>query len=108
LVLRFIVAATDINNTRASWSSDGPEVELAAPGVGINSTWKGGGYATKSGTSMASPHVAGTVSLVLAANPDLTPDQVRAKLQTTARDLGAAGFDNYYGYGLVDAYAATR
>ena len=51
------VAATDDADTRASWSSDGPEVELAAPGMAIYSTWKGGEYDTKSGTSMASPHV---------------------------------------------------
>ena len=97
------VAATDNNNTRASWSSDGPEVELAAPGVNIYSTWKGGKYETKSGTSMACPHVAGTVALVLATNPVLAPDIVRATLQVTADDLGATGFDNYYGHGLVDA-----
>lgn len=101
------VAATDSNNIRASWSGDGPEVELAAPGVAIYSTWKGGEYDTKSGTSMASPHVAGTVALLLAANPGLTPDEVRAMLQTTADDLGATGFDNYYGYGLVDAEEAA-
>jgi subtilisin family serine protease len=101
------VAATDSNNTRASWSGDGPAVELAAPGVAIYSTWKGGEYDTKSGTSMASPHVAGTVALLLAANPELTPDEVRATLQTTADDLWATGFDNYYGYGLVDADEAT-
>ncbi len=101
------VAATDSNNTRVSWSSDGPAVELAAPGVAIYSTWKGGEYDTKSGTSMASPHVAGTVALVLAANPALAPDDVRATLQATADDLGEDGFDNYYGHGLVDAEEAV-
>lgn len=99
------VAATDGNNTRASWSSDGPEVSVAAPGVSIYSTYKGGGYASLSGTSMASPHVAGTVALMLKAN--VAPARVREKLQTTALDLGAAGSDNYYGWGLVDAYKAT-
>ncbi|OGO24506.1 MAG: hypothetical protein A2Z28_00270 [Chloroflexi bacterium RBG_16_51_9] len=97
------VAATDDTDTRASWSSDGPDVESAAPGVSIYSTYKGGGFATLSGTSMASPHVAGTVALVLAANPTLTPGDVRATLQATADDLGATGLDNYYGHGLVDA-----
>ena len=101
------VAATDSNNIRASWSGDGPEVELAAPGVAIYSTWKGGEYDTKSGTSMASPHVAGTVALLLAANSGLTPDGVRAMLQTTADDLGATGTDSYYGHGLVDAEEAV-
>lgn len=101
------VAATDSNYTRVSWSSDGPEVELAAPGVNIYSTWKGGEYETKSGTSMACPHVAGTVALMLAANSALAPDAVRATLQVTADDLGATGFDNYYGHGLVDAEEAV-
>ena len=110
------VAATDSNNTRASWSSDGPEVELAAPGVAIYSTWKGGEYDTKSGTSMASPHVAGTAALVLATPEDTardsitngdgtwTNEEVRAVLQTTADYLGDA---NLYGHGLVDAEEAA-
>lgn len=98
------VAATDDTDTRASWSSDGSAVELTAPGVAIYSTWKGGEYDTKSGTSMASPHVAGTVALLLATNPGLTPDEVRAILQDTADYLGDA---NLYGYGLVDAEEAA-
>lgn len=97
------VAATNSSNVRASWSSDGPEVELAAPGVSIFSTYKGNSYATLSGTSMASPHVAGTAALILANNPTFTPAEVRTILHNTADDLGAAGIDNYYGYGLVDA-----
>ena len=101
------VAATDSTDVRPSWSSEGPEVELAAPGVNIYSTWPGGGYATISGTSMATPHVAGTAALVLKAQPGLTPSQVRALLKTTADDLGAPGFDNYYGNGLVDAQQAA-
>lgn len=113
------VAATDDTDARASWSSDGPKVELAAPGVDIYSTWKGGDYATKSGTSMACPHVTGTAALVLAAPEDTardsitngdgtwTNEEVRAVLQATADDLGAEGFDNYYGHGLVDAEQAA-
>ena len=61
------VAATDGDDERASWSSTGPDVELAAPGVGINSTLLGGGYDEDKGTSMASPHVAGTAAWVIAA-----------------------------------------
>jgi len=58
------------------------------------------------GTSMASPHVAGLAALLLAADPTLTPDQVRTAIQTTAEDLGTAGWDQYYGWGLIDAQAA--
>ena len=101
------VAATDQSDKRASWSSTGSELELAAPGVDIYSTYKGGGYATLSGTSMASPHVAGTAALVWAKNPTWSNDAVRTQLQNTADDLGATGWDSKYGYGLVDAVEAA-
>ena len=98
------VAATDKNDKRARWSSTGPDVELSAPGVDINSTLLGGGYGEKSGTSMASPHVAGTVALVWVAYPDWTNADVRTQLQDTADYLGDS---NLYGYGLVDADEAA-
>jgi len=101
------VAATDQNDIRASFSSTGPDVELAAPGVSILSTYLNGSYATGSGTSMASPHVAGTAALVMAAHPDWTITQVRSELRNTANDLGTTGKDNLYGYGLVDADEAA-
>ena len=106
------VAATDINDNRASFSSTGPDVELAAPGVSIYSTVPGG-YATYSGTSMACPHVAGTAALVIASGitdgdgDGKINDGVRVRLRETAEDLGAAGFDTKYGYGLVDAEEAA-
>ena len=55
---------------------------IAAPGVCINSTWKGGGYSTISGTSMASPHVAGGAALYAASHPGATPAQVKSALQS--------------------------
>jgi len=99
------VAATVSDDTTPTWSSEGEEVEIAAPGVNIRSTWNDGLYNTISGTSMASPHVAGTVALMLGAG--VLPAEVRAVLQTTADDLGDAGYDNFYGYGLVDAEEST-
>lgn len=101
------VAATDQDDSRARWSSTGPGLELSAPGVDINSTLPGGGYGEKSGTSMASPHVAGTAALVWAADSSLTDEQVRVRLRDTADDLGALGWDSKYGYGLVDADEAA-
>ncbi|MBU4511556.1 S8 family serine peptidase [bacterium] len=101
------VSATDSSDNLASFSSTGNEVELAAPGVDIYSTYKDGGYATMSGTSMASPHVAGTAALVWIAYPSWTNDDVRTQLQNTADDLGDAGWDPKYGYGLVDADEAA-
>lgn len=100
------VSATDSSDNRASWSSTGPDVEIAAPGVSIYSTYPGG-YRYMSGTSMAAPHVSGTAALVMASNTDLTNVEVRQRLQDTAYDLGTAGKDNLYGYGLVDAYGAA-
>lgn len=101
------VAATDENDIRASFSSTGPTVELAGPGVDIYSTVLRGRYGYKSGTSMACPHVSGTAALVKAANPGMNASSIRLKLQQTAYDLGDAGRDEWYGYGLVDAEAAT-
>jgi subtilisin len=115
------VGATDSSDERAYFSSTGPEVELAAPGYQILSTFPtsldSDGYAIMSGTSMACPHVAGTAALVFASPIDTNYDfdsdglwdgsEVRAKLRDTAEELGDAGFDYWYGYGLVDAYEAT-
>lgn len=107
------VAATDTDDKRGYFSSTGTAVELSAPGVGITSTVPGGGYATWSGTSMASPHVAGTAALVIAAGVkdsngnNRTNDDVRNILDGTAQDLGEPGRDASYGYGLVRADSAV-
>ena len=108
------VAATTSGDTRPSFSSTGPTVELAAPGYSIYSTLRGGGYGYKSGTSMASPHVAGVAALVIGAGladvngNGIIGDDVRALLAATAIDLGVAGGDAWYGFGLVDAEAAVE
>jgi subtilisin len=99
------VAATDQENNRAWWSSTGPDVELSAPGVVIFSTVPGGGYDSWSGTSMASPHVAGVAALVFSAHLDCdNVGVVRNVLADTAIPLGS---HNHYGYGLVDAVDAV-
>ncbi len=97
------VGAVDQNNNRASFSSHGPAVELAAPGVGVLSTVPGNGYSSLNGTSMASPHVAGVAAQVWEAKPHLSNVQLRSLLQQTAQNLGNS---NYYGSGLVKSYQA--
>jgi thermitase len=99
------IASTDAGNNRSTFSNYGPEVDLAAPGTSIYSTYwsNGSAYATLSGTSMATPHVAGVAAL-LAGRPGFdTPDKIRAAMQSTALDLGDAGWDQYFGFGLVQA-----
>jgi len=101
------VGATDSNNVRASWSCYGPSLELMAPGLSIKSTLLNNTYGTKSGTSMACPHVTGSAALVWSASPTWSATQVRQQLDSTAQDLGTAGKDDYYGYGLVRADLAV-
>ena len=102
------VGATKQDDTHASFSSYGPKIELAAPGVEIKSTFRGGGYGTLSGTSQATAYVTGAAALLLAkmkvdggmvAN---VVDTVRAVMDSSAKDLGDVGRDWYFGFGLVD------
>jgi len=87
------------------YSNTGPEIELIAPGQSVYSTYKWGGYATLSGTSMACPMVAGTAALIWSDNPSWTRDQVRSHLHATAEDMGFTSYQQ--GYGLVDAENAV-
>ncbi|MBS4751628.1 S8 family peptidase [Nocardioides sp. zg-ZUI104] len=87
------VAASDRNDARASFSNRGTCVDLFAPGVDITSTWLDNGVRTISGTSMASPHVAGAVALYLSANPGASPSAVNAAIveaSTKAKISGTA------------------
>lgn len=114
----------------ANYSNAGPELDLIAPGGGsqalsltegpeIWSTWPSYPtyasyqsrllptyYGFDHGTSMASPHVAGVVALMLAREPGLTPAQIRSRLIATADDIGPPGFDPDSGYGMLNAYRA--
>ncbi|MBK8906256.1 MAG: S8 family serine peptidase [Anaerolineaceae bacterium] len=121
----FTVGATDSFDTIASFSSRGPSAfdgglkpDISAPGVNIRSTIRGGGYAGGyNGTSMAAPHVAGLVALLISANPGLAGnvDSIEAILQGTAvprttaqgcgGDTSTSVPNHVYGYGRIDALA---
>jgi len=111
----FAVGATDSSDLIAYFSGRGPSFweetkpEVSAPGVNVRSSVPGGWYESGwSGTSMAAPHVSGLAALLLSANPTLTIDDLEAFIRHTARDLGAPGPDNVYGWGRIDAYEAVR
>ena len=102
------VAATNHSNRLAAFSNYGSTtVDLAAPGVGILSTVPGGGYASFSGTSMATPYVTGTVALMAAANPRATAAEIRSALLSTVTPVAALSGKVATG-GLLDAAAAVR
>jgi serine protease len=113
------VGAVDRSKDRAWYSNAGEGLDVMAPGGDTSDSDSNGIYSTVAndsgtpsytymqGTSMATPHAAGVAALMLAANPDLTTDEVVSKLEETATDLGMSGYDTYYGYGLINAYAAV-
>jgi subtilisin family serine protease len=121
------IGATDEADTIATFSSPGPVTwsgispfndysyppgltrpDVSAPGVNIKSCSYTGGYTLMDGTSMATPHVAGAVCLMLSKNPELSPAVVDSILEITAVDLGPAGKDNDFGAGRIDALAAVN
>ena len=109
------VAASDSRDKIAWFSSAGPSVftgrekpDLAAPGTRILSAYPGNRYALANGTSMASPHVAGTIALLLAANPSLTRPDLTYILTSTAIPLDPSFPNNLGGWGRLDAYAAVQ
>ncbi len=123
------VGAVDMNKARAPYSSFNAFVDIAAPGGNMSRDLNGDGnpdgvlstagddsggtlsfvYKPYQGTSMAAPHVAGVAALMKALNPALTPAQFDSLLENgqLTQDLGAAGLDAEFGYGLVDARAAV-
>ena len=111
------VGAVDGSDTVASYSSRGPAVwssvsytkpDISAPGSGIRSSWNDGSYSASSGTSMASPHVAGVAALMLGANPTLEAEEVKAIIKNNSHRMSGTTFpNNDYGWGRVDAFEAV-
>lgn len=108
------VGAVDDDDARPAWSSFGNGIDVVAPGATVYSVYPCSllgmcpalGYVRGEGTSVAAPLVSGVVALLLQHAPELTPEQIRTVLRATAKDLGAMGFDIFYGYGLIDTSAA--
>lgn len=111
------VGATDDRNQRVSYSNQGTGLDLMAPGGDTNRDDNGDGYPDGvlqetyyngawgyyffQGTSMATPHVTAAVAILLQQDSQLTPADIRDRLETTALDLGSSGYDSSYGYGLI-------
>ncbi|TQF68008.1 S8 family serine peptidase [Pseudoalteromonas luteoviolacea] len=102
------VAAVDSKGEKARFSQFNEAVELAAPGVQVKSTSNDLSYKLMSGTSMASPHVAGIATLLWNKHPDCSNVQLRDALQFSAADKGDIGRDHEYGYGIIQAHDADR
>lgn len=98
------ISATTSGDERAGWSNYGNWIDLSAPGEYILTTSNGGGYGSRSGTSFASPLVAGVAALIFSANPSLTNQEVVNILIENSDDLGPIGFDPSFGFGRVNAY----
>lgn len=103
-----IASGTDSANNRASFSDYGQFVTVCAPATPIETTQNGGTYGQWQGTSFSSPMVAGVLADCLQAQPGLTPDQLWSIVTSTATDLGAVGWDPYFGYGLVNTTTAVQ
>jgi serine protease len=127
------VGAVGYNRERAPYSNGGPELDIVAPGgdeyedidndgypdyiailqetfsefLGFRTFAIGWDYKYLSGTSMAAPHVAGVAALIKSVHPAWGPDEIKEAITETARELGQTGWDEQYGYGLIDAYEAV-
>lgn len=101
------VAATTSGNQVASFSTRGDYVDVAAPGESVLSTLPPSDYASWSGTSMATPHVAAAVALMQEERPSLSADEAANALQATATDVGTVGRDVETGYGLINPVGAV-
>ncbi|MDF2683186.1 MAG: Serine protease, in family [Brevibacillus sp.] len=102
------VSAVGTDLRLADFSNYGSSVDLTAPGVDILSTYPGGRYAYMSGTSQATPFVSGVAALLKVSEPELSVKELTNRLWESATDLGKVGWDDQYGYGMLNAYRAMQ
>lgn len=102
-----VVASTEQNDAKSSFSNYGAAIDIAAPGNYILTTNSSGGISQWYGTSFSTPIVAGVVALMMSANPSLPISQIEQLLYANAMDLGSSGVDLYYGKGRVNSGAAV-
>ena len=102
------VGAVDRTGSVYARSNHNGSVLLTAPGVEVRCPAGQGGYTTGTGTSFAVPQVSGAAAVLLSVDPSLDPARIRQLLSLTASDRGAEGFDEYYGYGILDLTAALE
>ena len=100
------IAAINDADAHPQFSNYGAWVSVAAPGVDLVTTTMGGDYASSTGTSPAAAFSSGVFALLLSANPTMSRSEAIQRVQTGAVDLGTTGWDPYFGWGRVDAYAA--
>ncbi|MCD6101980.1 MAG: S8 family serine peptidase, partial [Candidatus Cloacimonetes bacterium] len=96
------VTAVDEDLSLCSFSSYGEGIDLCAPGLNITSTYLNNDYKEEGGTSMSAPFVSGAVALLLSQNPLLTNDEIYNLLKISCDDLGEKGYDNQFGYGIIN------
>ncbi len=98
-----VVAVTAVDRSTAVYrrAGQGPHIDLAAPGVNVWTAASIRGARPKTGTSFATPFVSAAAAVILARNPEMTPQEVAGELVQTVLDLGKEGFDNVFGHGLV-------
>ncbi|MBX7151266.1 S8 family serine peptidase [bacterium] len=102
------VSATGPDDFFASFSNYGISINIAAPGVNVYSTSRGGGYTYFSGTSASAPLVSALAALIISHHPEFNAEEIKSIVETSADDIGENGWDQYYGAGRLNAFRALQ